>query len=198
MTQASCALKHMLAWSMVARSNRNITTILEDDMIPGNGFHSQLQRTLRSLPRGWDIFNFGCPGSKLVRPGAAYCSRGYSLTRSGARKMLRRDRVVDTCDGMVSVASKSANAYHASLPVTHGSSIRGRPLPRGADICQRAHINVSKVRAQAARFYAHSNAFFRESGAATHEHQPHHAGGRPARRRGLRVSPSRLQARRGF
>lgn len=74
--------------------------------------------------------------------------------------MLRYRKIVDTCDGMVDIASRTMKAYHMSLPITHGSIVHGKPLPRGTDICDGASADVSRIRTEAAHFYRRANAFF--------------------------------------
>jgi hypothetical protein len=161
MTQASCALKHMIAWLASARAKQNVSIIVEDDILPMPGFHTSLTSTIAALPVGWDIFNFGCSKSTRPTPGPHFCSRGYALSKRGAEKMLMYRKVVDTCDGMVLRASRQLNAYHMKLPTIHGSYIGNNAMPRGADLCNRSintlESNVLKARA----YYARANSYFR-------------------------------------
>ena len=159
MTQASCSLKHMVAWAVAARAHRRISVIIEDDMLPAEDFQPRLAAAMRALPKGWEVFNFGCSRSLSVSAGGQFCSRAYAVTRAGAQKMLEaRPRVVSTCDGMVLQASGPLQAYHMALPLTHGSVVRGKALPRGWDLCNRSSIEPAAAVQRARQYYARANA----------------------------------------
>jgi hypothetical protein len=162
MTQASCGLKHMIGWWIAALTRRQMTVIVEDDMIPERFFSKKLRIAIQSLPFGWDIFNFGCSNAKTLKRGPHFCSRGYVLSKKGARQMIRYTKVDDTCDGIILKASSTLNAYHKSLPIVHGSYLNNQMLPRGTDLCNRSDIDIAASKRRARDFYARASRHFQK------------------------------------
>ena len=143
LTQASCTLKHMLAWNIVSHVQRHYTIIIEDDMIPGLAFHTDLAHYIRKLPPDWEFFNFGCARETRITRGPTFCSRGYALTRSAAQKLSMVRWAYDPADSVVLRETSKLNSFHMTLPLMHGSQLRTGPVPRGSDLCNRSSLTVA-------------------------------------------------------
>lgn len=143
LTQASCTLKHMLAWHIVQNIQRRYAVVIEDDMIPGPTFHTDLTYYMRQLPPNWEFFNFGCGKVNRIMIGPAFCSRGYALTRSAAMKLASVSRAYDPADSVILRETAKLNSFYMTLPLTHGSQLRGGSVPRGSDLCNRSTLTVS-------------------------------------------------------
>lgn len=164
LTQASCALKHAASWHIAAQNPSSHTIVVEDDMRPRPEFFKSLRRAIHSLPRNWELFNFGCPGPRRMTPGPHFCSRGYALTRNAAKKLARDSLWIDTtCDGLILRASSRLRSYRMTLPLHHGSVLGDGPLMRGYDLC--ANVTSAKTDhhkhfgvARTLRIRAHFNA----------------------------------------
>ena len=143
LTQASCTLKHMLAWHLVRYLQRPYAIVIEDDMIPGPTFHTDLVYYLRQLPPNWEFFNFGCGNVNRIISGPSFCSRGYALTRAAALKLTSVRRAYDPADRVILRETARLNSFYVSLPLTHGSHLRDGPVSRGADLCNRSTLTAT-------------------------------------------------------
>lgn len=140
LTQASATLNHIYAYYLALFAGWERTLILEDDAGLPDNFLAQLHTRLSRLPRGWSIYNFGCPYPHMNSPahgGSLVCSRGYVLSRSGLVAFARRAGVVDRgADWMVhrlsatTETNTSIKTWHSGIWVQELSVRGGVKLPR--------------------------------------------------------------------
>ena len=154
MTQASCTMKHMIAWHVALHSRFDYSVIVEDDMIFGQRFFNLLQKKIQSLS-DWEILNFGCSNSKRILRGPHFCSRAYAVTREGARKLITNTpKIIDTCDGTMLRSSSFLKSYHTRMPIFHGSKTSKGSLPRGYDMCDGYMHRIKEARVHANQYYS--------------------------------------------
>ena len=157
MTQASCTMKHMIAWHVASQSQFNYSVIVEDDMIFGKRFFRLLQTKIDSLSY-WDILNVGCSQSRQITRGPHFCSRAYAVTRIGARKLIANTpKIQETCDGTILRSSSFLKSYHTFMPIYHGSKTVKGSLPRGYDMCDGYMHRVAEARKHADDYYRRMN-----------------------------------------
>ena len=144
---ASVTINHMLAFRMAAASGAPVTIVLEDDAELPDDFLERFQKDVMQLPRGWHLFQFGCPEIRsrgLMRQGAQ-CVRGYALSHAGA-ELFSRAAGLGTAVSDVLVRhvleqltdELKIESWGHYLSVRELSMYRGRKLPRGTDVCNRS------------------------------------------------------------
>ena len=163
LTVASCSMKHAIAWTAASVSRHIFSVIIEDDMLFEHDLYPMIVREINMLPVDWHIFNFGCVGSPMITRKSVLCSRGYALSRRGAEIMTQiHTRITDPADSMILHASRHMHSYFKILPMTHGSYLGDRPLPRGTDLCNRSRLNYRQVMKESKRYYRSRNALFKK------------------------------------
>ena len=99
--QLGCACSHIALWSRIARETRELTLVLEDDVVLVESFSQRLDDVLDDIDGTWDIlYLFHHPEcqppdlvtrSRLVVNGfPTWGTVAYVLSRSGAQKLLHR------------------------------------------------------------------------------------------------------------
>lgn len=157
---ASVTINHMLAFRMAAASGAPVTIVLEDDAELPPDFLQRFRRDMAQLPRGWHLFQFGCPDIRSSRPmrQGAQCVRGYALSHAGA-ELLSRAAGLGTAVSDVLVRhlleqltdKLKINSWGHYLSVRELSMYRGRKLPRGTDVCNRSKGYSLNARQRAVR-----------------------------------------------
>ena len=114
--ELACTISHMSALSQFLTTDQEQVLIFEDDIKQaGKGsVPSQVAEVMKNVPSNWEFINFGrcwdrCENDVQVAPGVIsptrpMCSHAYSVSRSGAEKIMNEcgapiplDHTFDSC-----------------------------------------------------------------------------------------------------
>ena len=92
-----CAVSHKTIWEEVAKTEKNLVLILEDDAVILPGFTQKISDIIAELPDEWDILYLGSGqhtaekrlSPHLARPSRIYGLFGYVINWQGAKRLLK-------------------------------------------------------------------------------------------------------------